>query len=143
MGIRPFKAILCLALCLGLAGCGGKTDEPHSPAPLLDFECSAAIGSACTSDKAGSTLIVGMTERLDIDCAFRLSHFSGDGLLAQFDYGSLAVMEDRGTYLLGLTEHWFNFAQAPVISIPRRTMRVCAFVDLNSNGRLDVGEPMH
>lgn len=144
--IRYRIHLLCLhgALIFSLFGCGDSSSGEYSDAPLIDFECSFVDAIGCDPSQVHKPVYVGLAEDLDLICAQKFSlSTTGDQIAQSFDYSSRTYTSEQGGVIVGATIHWANSSLMPVILLPSQTFKVCAFIDINENERIDANEPIH
>ena len=132
-----FRLLLFFSLSLLTACSGGSTDGSYVRAPDIDFECDSIQSSHCDSGAAGKTVYMGLSTDVDFDCEAEIYNLNPQLFVATFDYSGAATVRDGGTYVWGVVTQWVNSAGGKVIEIQDTDYKICAFLDDNSNGRLD------
>jgi len=133
--------LLLLFVAAFLSACGEKKAAPHADAPWLDFECSFASANGCDSQGDEKIARIGLIEDLIIDCASHLAGLSNSQFAAAFDYSTQTQTNLSGGIITGIAARWVNSQQMPVINLPKKTYSLCAYIDINENGQVDLNEP--
>lgn len=137
------RILIGLLLTVGLTGCGGSSNEEteNFPAPSIDFECDPYQAISCTQTAHQSSVFIGLSHNSNADCEQSLSNF-GLPLHQQFDYSGWTRTNWNGSYLTGAVNTWTNQLGSNAPFMAEGTYVICGFIDLNSNQRLDIAEPI-
>ena len=135
----PVKIILIISFT-ALAACGSRSDAEYVRATDIDFECSVYQSINCDASAAGKTVYMGLSTDTNFDCEAELYNLDSRLFAASFDYSGATIAQDAGTYIWGVVTQWVNAAGGKTLQFEDTDYKLCAFIDDNSNGRLDLFE---
>lgn len=123
-----------LASCVESAGTG--TDFNYIPDVRLECQLTQALGC----NETGKTVYVGWISDLSVDCETYLFQLSSTTFTSSFDASGTTTTAQSGIYMTAFVTQWVNSLGATTTDLQERTYRVCAFIDRNGNGQLDVND---
>lgn len=136
--MRVSKAV-CLILLQSLLACGGAEKDPNY-IPALALECPGGSFTDCTS--GGKKAYAGLSDDLTINCETTLKGLDGSQRSLSFLLTAEADASVSGPYLTASIFTWKNSSGGRESSLDAGTYLACVFIDGNSNGVLDSGEPL-
>lgn len=130
----------CLILIFTLVGCGGGDEEDANYIPALEIECPSGSIAACGS--GGATVYGAIHDDPSINCDTTLKGLDASSRRLTFVVTGQATSTTSGAYLTASITAWKNSSNGTASSLDSGSYRGCAFIDANSNDRLDSGEPV-
>ncbi|MCB0384315.1 MAG: hypothetical protein KDD43_02905, partial [Bdellovibrionales bacterium] len=139
---------LLLSFCFGAfalflpVGClqtGGGDSPIYAFIPDVEVEC--AVDAVPTCNSSGKTIYVGLTSDTDVDCENYLLVLNSTNFAFSFDGSGVISSTFDGLALRGTVSSWTGSQGQIIGDLEKRTYRICAFVDSNNDGNLDVNEP--
>lgn len=126
-----------------LPSCGGGLNDGTATLPAaIPLQCTPAQVSTCRDTTA--VTFVGLVRGLNISCDdYLYSLPNSEQRKLAFTASASARCQRLGPVITGKITHWSDSAGEPVGTLPLGTYRVCGFIDVNGNGRLDPGEPVY
>ncbi|MCB0365588.1 MAG: hypothetical protein H6624_04145 [Bdellovibrionaceae bacterium] len=128
---------------LFLVGClqtGGSDSPIYSFIPDVEVECAVDAVPSCNS--SGKIIYVGLTSDTDVDCESYLVVLSSTNFAFSFDGSGSATSSYDGLAIRGTVSSWRGSQGQIIGELEKRTYRICAYIDSNGDGNLDVNEPV-
>jgi len=138
--MRKLSIFFVLSIILfPLTGCVAVDDKGNFKAaeiPVLHLLCNGNA-SVC----APGIAYVGLYSVM-VDCEDYLAGIApGEPLVDRFDVVGKAPTQNKGIYVEAFVSTFWNRSNQVVVELPATQHRVCAFIDMNSNGHWDYPEP--
>lgn len=142
--MKQFKSLLGLGLaCLLLTACPAGTEENTSHfIPDVTVECAQGQADDCFSAASGRKVYVGFISNLNIICRTYLNGITAAAFATYFDAAGIGSVFKDGSFMVGQVQNWTDSQGVPLATVKRGNYRLCAFIDTNSDGQLDNGEPV-
>lgn len=142
--MRSFQILKALAapICTLVLSCApaGNTSETHFKS--LDFVCAEDQVPLC-KNALGWKAFLGFSKNTVTNCAVQLKTSGIATLYQSFNYSSQTDVFNDGTDAVwGRFQSYFDSEGDPAPALKPGFYKVCGFVDANSNGFLDSGEPL-
>ena len=124
-----------------LVGCGDSaTDSELVFIPDVQLECEGGQASGCLQEALN--VFTGIQKTSTMPCDALMSGMSASQRRMAFIATADSVSNRTGNYLTAIATNWRNSSGGRVDVLPSGTYSVCAFVDVNGNGQLDLNEPL-
>lgn len=136
------RTFICTLLLLLLSACSNEQASDYIDAPNLDFECSFLDAQGCHTSNINKPIFIGLEDNLNANCRTKIALLKDTQFISNFIYSAWTLTITNGSILTGVFTHWVNYAQTPIINMPKQSYKVCSFIDLNENGQVDILEPM-
>lgn len=132
-----------LGLVVIATGCLKSAEKlKFSAIPEVVVRCETAHHPDCSAPRAGKPLYVALTAN-EVDCTSYLANQKPqENLNNLFDAVGSSTVAHQGTFLTGRVNSWTNFGRVRIYDLPSRVYAVCAFIDLNNDGRWQPTEPI-
>lgn len=137
--------IVFLAATMVLCACSNKGQTPSNVAiGTIMFQCYTGSAQLCESSSSGAMAYVGLTNDTQSTCASLIESAGSNFSSAFLASGSASASWDSSNArLIGYVSDWVNANQQTISELPSGSYRICAYLDVNSNGLLDSGEPYY
>lgn len=137
-----FKASTLLLLPFILTSClqTGGGDSPLY-AVIQDLEVECAVDAVPTCNSSGKTIYVGLTSDTDVNCESYMQVLNSNNFAFSFDASGTTSSNYDGIAVRGTVSSWVGEVGQSIGELEKRSYKVCAFMDVNANGQLDVNEP--
>ena len=137
MGIKI--ALYAIAV-YALIGCSSDAPEGTDYIPDIPIECDSGVVADCINP--GKTAYVGLISSLVVSCEDFLNNLNDLQRRQSFAaYGSTNTTRSGGL-LIGTVSTWENESGGRINAMESGSYQVCAFIDTNSNDRIDLNEPV-
>jgi hypothetical protein len=131
---------LILVICLLLQSCAPKGTATPTTWHSLDFLCQDQVPDC--KNLFGRKAFLGFTTNTIANCSLILKSAGIATLYQSFNYSSQTdVLNDGADAVWGRFQSYFDSEGNPAPELESGFYRACGFIDVNSNGFLDSGEP--
>jgi hypothetical protein len=136
--LGPFLTSL-LFLIMACSSSNPGTDSFNLPPVFISCNSVATLG--CQVQNTGKDFYVGLSSNLNTDCELELySLISKEQFPLAFDFHSNSKTTFSGE-MEGSILQWYDVQNQPTFYMQNKNYVGCAFIDINSNGKIDPTEP--
>ena len=142
--MRWFYLFVSLATSILLSACSGSQSTVAVNIPSFDLQCSSSQSSNCSILGHSKIFRVGIVEgSLGTDCSLHIRQ-AGSDFFSNFSIsGEVSAEFSASSGLLqGSVTSWVDTLNATTTSLKTGPHTICAYLDINSNGLLNTGEPV-
>lgn len=139
--MRSLVLVFIFSILSGCGGGGGASDDGNLYIPDLEVLCDS--GSVADCGGTNLPVFVGLTSTLNGESCDDYLHLTTAIERRRLFQASATFSSSKsGNVLTGMADEWVNSTGGSVEALPSGTYEICAFVDSNSDGGIDLNEPV-